>query len=318
MSLVGALLRRLAHLVAVLATVLVLAFALIQAAPGDPALLLAGPVAVPADLDRLRGELGQETALALRLAAWAGRAVQGDIGRSLVHGRPVAGLLRERAAVTAWLVGTSFGLALGLGCLGGWAAASRVGGRLDRGLAAATVLAMSLPSFTLALLLTLLVALSGGWLPTAGWIDPLVDPVGGLRSLALPAIALALAQLALIQRLSRAAWLAAGQPWVQTAQANGRSLAAARRHHVLPHGWPTIGVSAVMALSALLSGAVVIEALFAVPGLGLLVAGAVAAGDFPVVMGALLVLAPILALAQAAADTAQRWQDPSLALPIAR
>ncbi len=303
--------RRTLLAVPVLGLVAVLAFALMHLVPGDPALALLGTEADSAALARLRQVLALDRQIWVQFSAWIGQAVKGDFGRSIGTGRPVLSMLAAAAGPTASLTGAALALAVVVGVPAGVFAASR---RKSTGAAVVTTLALfglSVPGFWLGLLLIMALAIWIPLFPASGHVGLADDPVGHLRHLVLPALTLGIALAASTVRVTRTAMLQALRaPHMRTALAKGLPV----RQAVWRHGFATarVAILAQMAVQAgkVLGGVVVIETVFAWPGLGKLVVDAVFARDYPVIQGAVLLIAAVFVLINLAADVGQALLDP--------
>ncbi len=301
--------RRTLLAVPVLGLVAVLAFVLMHLVPGDPALALLGTEADSAALARLRQVLALDRQIWVQFSAWIGQAVKGDFGRSIGTGRPVLSMLAVAAGPTASL--TAAALAVVVGVPAGVFAATR---RISAGAAVVTTLALfglSVPGFWLGLLLIMALAVWIPLFPASGHVGLADDPVGHLRHLVLPALTLGIALAASTVRVTRTAMLQALRaPHMRTALAKGLPV----RQAVWRHGFATarVAILAQMAVQAgkVLGGVVVIETVFAWPGLGKLVVDAVFARDYPVIQGAVLLIAAVFVLINLAADVGQALLDP--------
>jgi len=327
-----ALLRRLGFAVVVVAAVSLITFCILALAPGDPARLLAGPQASPADIEKLRVALGLDQPLWRQYLAYAGRVLEGDFGTSVVTGRPVAVEIFSRAAATIELMMCAMLVAIGAGgALGVWAARNtgRWPDHLVRGLA---VFGVSAPGFWIGMLLILIFYRDLGLLPSGGRGGPL-DPTGptgfllvdgvlsgnvglvgeALRHLALPVLALALGEAGGVARLVRAQLLGIlEKDYMRMARAGGLSEGAAIWRHGLRNvAIPLIPVFA-LSLAQILSGSVVIETVFAWPGVGAYLVSSIFALDFPVILGFALLASVAYVFANLAADVAQAALDPRL------
>ncbi|MBX0331156.1 ABC transporter permease [Oscillochloris sp. ZM17-4] len=301
---IGYLLKRLGSAALVLIAVSFLVFALLDVVPGDVAEILAGDAASAEDVAALRHEMGLDLPLPVRYLRFAEAAIlHGDLGKSAVSGRPVADLLISRFGATVTLALASLALSLTVGTMAGLLAAARTGGYLDLAVMALTTLGESLPSFWVSLLLIQVFALKLGWLPVLG--------AGGPDHLVLPAVALALPAIALIARLVRSCLLdVKGADYVRTAHAKGLSRLIVWRDHIFRNGILPVITMLGLYLGNLLGGAFIIESIFAWPGLGRLVVQAIFDRDFPVVVGAVLLIALIYQLINVVVDMAHAWLDP--------
>ncbi|MHB1004129.1 MAG: ABC transporter permease [Chloroflexota bacterium] len=274
----------------VLATVLVVSFLVytgLTFAPGDAAEALLGENASAEQVAVLRQQLRLDAPLWERYGIYMGSALtRGDLGRSLVNDRPVAELVQERLGPTLTLAFVAIALAAVLGIGLGLLAATRSGSRLDVLITGGTVLGLALPPYWVALLLVQLFALRLRWLPVFG--------AGSAAHLVLPAIALALPGAAIVARLVRSGIIeVSGADFVRTALAKGLSPRQVMFRHILPNSLIPALMLLGLNLGHLIGGAFVIETIFAWPGLGRLTVQAIFDRDIPLVMGAVLVVAPL-------------------------
>lgn len=303
--------RRTLLAIPVLGLVAVLAFVLMRLVPGDPALALLGTEADDAAVARLRQALALDKPIWVQFSAWVGQALKGDFGRSIGTGRPVLSMLAAAAGPTVSLTAAALALAVVVGVPAGVFAATR---RRSAGATVVTTLALfglSVPGFWLGLLLIMALAIWIPLFPASGHVGLTDDPVGHLRHLVLPALTLGIALAASTVRVTRTAMLQALRaPHVRTALAKGLPV----RRAVWRHGFATarVAILAQVAVQAgkVLGGVVVIETVFAWPGLGKLVVDAVFARDYPVIQGAVLLIAAVFVLINLAADVGQALLDP--------
>lgn len=298
--------RRLLALVPTLIGVASLVFLLLHVVPGDPVDLMIGESAAPAARAELRSRLGLDRPLLVQYATWLAAAAHGDLGVSVRSGRPVAALIAERIpatallALAACLVAASIGIPLGI-----LAAATR-GGGVDRLARIVSLAAVATPSFWLGPMLVLLLSVELGWLPVAG--------SGTAAHLVLPALTLGAGMSGILVRMTRAALLETlSDDYVRTARAKGASTMRVLVVHALPNAASPLLSVLGLQLGAVLAGSVVTETIFAWPGLGRLVVEAIQARDYPVVQGAVLVIATTTVLANLAAELAQAAVDPRAA-----
>jgi peptide/nickel transport system permease protein len=316
---------RLAGAAALFWIVLSITFLLARAAPGDPATLLVPPDATADDRARLRAELGLDAPLAVQYARWAAGLFKGDLGESFARRAPVSAVLAEAIPVSAGLGAVSLGLTFLVGLALGMYQAARRGTILDRGLTIATTAIYAAPSFWLALALIATFTYGAArwgfpdWLrlPAFGMRDPASEATGfgALADLArhaiLPVLTLSAIGAAGIARYART--IAAdllSQDYVRTARAKGATRGRVYLRHVLANAWPPVVVLFALALPGLLSGSVFVEGVFAWPGMGRVTLAAVAARDYPVILGATAVYGGAVILANLAADLALPLLDP--------
>ncbi len=281
--------RRLVAFIPTLLGISFLVFLMLYFVPGDPAQMILGVDATPASIENLRATMGLDQPFVPRLLGWYGRAFQGDFGRSYYLDRTVVDAVAERIPVTLQLTGLALVIAVVLGVLAGVAAAIRQNTWIDATVMALSMLGLAVPGFLLGLLLIFFVALPTGWFPTGGHVALFTDPLGNLRSLALPAVSLGLAQAALIARMTRSSMLEVLRlDFVRTARAKGLSERNVVGRHVL--GNSLIPVLTVIGIAAgvLLGGAIAVETVFTLPGVGRLVISAVKRRDYPLIQGVIL------------------------------
>ncbi len=298
------LLRRLLGAVLVMLAISFITFVLLDSTPGDAADSLIGETASLEQMDTLRAQLGLDLPLLIRYGNYLEQAVfHSNLGKSLMTGRPVATLIGERLPYTIRLAAVALLIAVVLGSLVGLSAAVRPGGWLDLALMSVTTLGLSIPTFWVALLLIQLFAVKLRWLPVVG--------AGTPAHLVLPAICLALPLTAVIARLVRSSLLDVKQAdFIRTARSKGLTPTSIWGGHVLRNA--VIPVLTLLGLYAgrMLAGAVVIETIFAWPGLGRLTVQAILDSDFPVVIGAVLLIAALYQLLTLSVDVLHAVIDP--------
>ncbi|WP_069876913.1 ABC transporter permease [Bosea sp. BIWAKO-01] len=307
--------RRIASAILVLALVSLMSFALIWLVPGDTAAAFLDASATPEQVAALRTALGLDKALPLQMAEWYGRVLSGDLGQSVLLNRSVAGALLERLPVTLSLATFALAIAIALGVPAGVAAAVFHNRWPDQLFMTTALLGLSVPDFWLGLVMVLVFAVSLGWLPSGGFTAFGTDPLGWLKTVILPAFTLGLVQVGFIARMARASMLETlNQDFVRTANAKGLSRAYIVLRHGLPNAMiPILTVIGIVA-GALLGGAVIIEQVFSIPGIGRLIVGAIASRDFPVLQGGLLFLAVVYLLINLIVDLLYAVVDPRVRL----
>jgi peptide/nickel transport system permease protein len=308
-------LQRLLGLVGVLFGVSIVLFLALHLAPGDPAQLLLGPLVRPDDLARLRQDLGLDRPLPIQYLTWLGHVLQGDLGRSIASHRPVLIEIVERFQATALLAGASLLISAVVGITVGVLAAINRGGWIDRVSMVLALISMSTPSFWLGMVFIIVFSLVLGVLPGSGMISPRGD--GGvldvLTHLILPALTLAAVPTAVISRLTRSSMLEViGLDYVRTARGKGLSEGRLVVRHVVPNA--LIGVATLVGIEAgyLLAGAVLVETVFAWPGLGSLLVTSILKRDFPLVQGGVMLIALSYVLINLATDLAYAYLDPRI------
>ena len=306
-------LRRLLALVPVMLVVATVAFVLLHLAPGDPASVIAGPYASAEDVGRLRHQLGLDEPLLVQLGRWYWRLLQGDLGHSIFLRRPVIEAILDRAEPTLLLTSLATLVAVLIGVPAGIVAARRHGGALDQTVMLLALLGTSVPNFLLGLLLMLVFAVWLGWLPVAGYVALDVAPWRTLRSLLMPAFALGVVQAALIARITRSAMLdVLGEQFILAGRAKGLDERGVVYKHALKNAFVPILTVIGISFAVLLGGAVVIEQVFNIPGVGRLIIQAVLRRDYPVVQGVILVVGGIYVLVNLLVDLAYLLLDPRI------
>lgn len=316
----GWLLRRVGQAVLTLAVALVLLFVLMRAAPGDPLARIGESRPLSrAEIEGLRARYGLNQPVGTQFVRFVDGLVQGDLGISIEHGRPVTALLAERIPATLLLGGTVLLLNFTVGLWLGVRQAVRRGSREDRWLTTLSLTGYAMPSFWLGLILAWLVGVEWRLLPAAGMQDPLLDSDASLlvraadvgRHLVLPALTLSVVSIAATMRHQRSAMLEVLRlPYIMTARAKGLP-----EHEITwRHAWrnalfPVITLFGLW-LPILVSGSVFVEAVFAWPGLGSLAAAAVGSRDYPLLMGASLLVATLVVVSGFLTDVAYALLDP--------
>jgi peptide/nickel transport system permease protein len=305
--------RRLLLVTLVMAIVSVLIFAVVQILPGDVAVMILGTSATPQDLAALRVKLGLNRPAPLRYLDWIGGAIRGDWGSSLLYQMPVRPLVLERLGRSAVLAGLALvvgvPLAIGLGVL----SAVRRGGLVDHLVGLVSLVAVSLPEFIIGTVLILVFAFRFALLPPSSLIDPQASLWRAAPSLVLPVLTLVLSLLAHMSRMTRASMLEVlEQPYVRAARLRGlRPRRVILRHALRNALLPTVGIIAIN-VGYLIGGIVVVETVFAYPGLGRLMVDAVNHRDVPVIQMIGLVIALTYAMANLAADLAYAYLNPRI------
>jgi peptide/nickel transport system permease protein len=287
--------RRLALSLVLLLVVATVLFFSIHLLPGDPALLILGGDAAqttPEQLARVRARLGLDRPLAVQYAGWLGRLARGDLGTSLIDDRPVATDLANRLPRTLQLVVPATLLALAAGVPLGMLAARQRGRWLDPGTSAVALVGFSMPVFVTGMLLVAAFSLAFGWLPPAGYVPFRESPAGFLRHLVLPVLALAAAPMATVMRMTRSSVLEqVSLDYVRTARAKGLGERAVARRHVLRNALLPVTAVVGLQVGSMFAGAVLVEYIFAWPGLNGLLLNSLGSRDYPMIQGVVLLAA---------------------------
>lgn len=291
-------------------------FLLIKLVPGDPAVTLAGENATLERVTKIRGELGLDRPIVVQFLAWLGDAVRGDLGRSMISGDPVLGLVLDRCPVTLALAFLSLALATAGGVVLGVVAATSRGTWLDRLIAALSSLGVAVPPFWLGLMLVVAFAIETSVFPSYGYVRPSEGLVDWLHHLALPAATLAVSAVAEIARQTRGAMIdVLERDYVRTARAKGLPrLVVLLKHAAKNAAIPVVTVIGLQA-SLFLAGSVVVETIFGLPGLGSLVFNSVTQRDIPVIQGVVLASAVLVLAVNMLVDLTYRFFDPRLRAP---
>jgi peptide/nickel transport system permease protein len=291
--------------------VTLVSFFIMQIVPGDPASIIAGLGATPQEVERVREELGLNKPLLVQLVNWYRGLARGDLGDSVLLGRSVTRSIVERLPVTLSLSGYALAITLLIGLSSGVFAALRPNTWLDQCLMTVALLGVSLPSFWLGLMLIVLFAVQLDWLPSGGYVGITESFTGWLKSATLPAVSLALLQVGLLARITRSTMLEVlGQDYIRTARVKGLSAASVVGKHAFKNVLiPVVTVIGIV-FSLLLSGSVVIETVYSLPGVGRLLASAVLRRDYPVIQGGLLLVAAGLMVLNLLVDVLYAWIDP--------
>jgi peptide/nickel transport system permease protein len=303
--------KRLLQAVPILALVSLISFCIMKLVPGDPAVVMAGPSATPQELEHLRQTLGLDKPFATQITLFYVNLLQGDLGRSLMLGTPVTAAIIERTPATMAIAAYSLVLTLLIGLATGMLAALRHNTWVDQVLSIFALIGVSLPNFWLGLVMIVLFSVTLGWLPTGGYVDFGTDPVGWLRTATMPAVALAMLQIGLLTRITRSTMLEVlRQDYIRTARAKGLSeLKVVVKHAMANVMIPVMTVIGII-MSVLISGSVVVETVFSVPGIGSLLGNAILRRDYPLIQGGLLFVASGLMLINIMVDLLYAWFDP--------
>ncbi|MDE2334192.1 MAG: ABC transporter permease [Rhodospirillales bacterium] len=307
-----ALLRRLGQLLLVLVGVSLLAFLMVHLVPGDAAQIQLGASdASPQKLAILRHEMGLDRPLAVQYALWLGRVLRGDFGVSLDTGRPVLTEIADRAPVTAELTVAGLVLAVTLAIPAGCLMAALRGRTADVVVRLISVLGLTMPSFWLGTMLLYGASVSAPSLAVVGWVPFRQNPLANLERLVLPTIALALPVLASLARILRSAMIEAlEQDYIRTARAKGLPAWLVLARHALANALIPFMTAAGILAGYLFGGSVVVEQVFALPGLGRLMVGAIEARDYPLVQAAILLATAIFVVVNFVVDMLVMAADP--------
>ena len=304
-------LQRVLGMLAVMFVVVTIVFVIVRVAPGDPAAVMLGPDATAQDIAALRVRLGLDRPLAVQYLLFLGQLARGDLGESIFLNRPVLSALADRAEPTFFLTLFAIAIASAIAIPVGVLSAYRRGSFFDQAATTAAMLFASIPSFWLGLLLIQFFAVRLGLFPVSGYGGPGASFATRMSHLVLPATALGIVSSSLILRFTRASMLdVLNDDYVRTARSKGMSEIRVVMKHAFKNA--LIPILTVIGLTAalLVSGAVVTETVFGLPGVGSLVVSAVLRRDYPVIQGALLVIAALYVLINFLIDMTYLAIDP--------
>ncbi len=307
------LLRRVLAIIPVMLVVATVAFVLIHLAPGDPASVIAGPDASQEDVAKIRRQLGLDEALPMQLVRWYGRLLTGDLGNSIFLRRPVLEAVMDRVEPTLLLTLWGTVIAVLIGVPTGVIAARYHNSIVDQSCMGLALVGLSVPNFLLGLLMILCFGVWLGWLPVAGYVAPDAGLVKHLRSILMPSLALGLVQSAFIARITRSSMLdVLREQFILAGRAKGLAEPSVIYKHAFKNA--VIPVLTVIGINValLIGGAVVIETVFNIPGVGRLIVSAVLRRDYPVVQGVVLLIAVAYTLVNLAVDMAYLVIDPRI------
>lgn len=306
-------LRRLLATIPVMMMVALVVFAVLRLTPGDPAAIIAGDSAPPEQLDLIRHQMGLDRPIPMQFLLWLMQLVRGDLGSSLISGVPVLGMVTDRigpslSLATLTIVFTVL-VAIPLGVVAAW----QQGKLLDRAVMAFSVLGFSVPVFVTGYVLILVFSISLGWFPVQGY-KPLADGLWPfLQRLILPTIALSTIYIALIARITRTSIIEVmNEDYIRTARAKGLKESAVLMQHALRNAAVPIVTIIGVGIALLISGVVVTESVFNLPGLGRLVVEAVLARDYPVIQGLILLFSFVYILINLIVDVLYTVFDPRI------
>ena len=309
------LVRRLAVSLLVMLLVSFLTFGIIWLVPGDAASAFLDTSATPEQLQQIRHQLGLDQPFYEQMLSWYVHLLHGDLGNSIFLRRSVVTAIIERLPVTLSLTAIALALATVLGVAAGVLAALRHGHWSDQALSSLALLGLSVPEFWLGLMMIYLFAVDLGWFPTGGYVPPSESFMGWLLSLALPSLTLAAGSIGFVARMTRSAMLEVlGQDFIRTADAKGLSRIYVVARHGLPNALiPIVTVVGIIA-GGLLGGAIVVEQVFSLPGVGRLLIGAILSRDIPLIQGGLLMVALVFLLVNLVVDCTYARIDPRVRL----
>jgi peptide/nickel transport system permease protein len=309
------LINRILAAVPVLLGVSIITFALVRLIPGDPVQIMLGPEVLGNRAEEIRRLYGLDRPWPVQYIEWLTRALQGNLGTSLRSGLPVMESIIQRLPVTVELTVLSFIVGLIVGLPLAVAAARNRGRALDATLTGLSLLGISMPGFWLATLLMLWLSLALRWLPSIGYVALSEDPLDNIRHLIMPTIGLGLPFAATIMRFTRSSLLEVfNQDYIRTANAKGLNRNQVTYRHALKNALIPVMTVAAIQVGRLLGGAVIVEQIFALPGLGRYVFDAISNRDYPVLQGSVLVFTLVFILVNLGVDLLYGFVDPRIKL----
>jgi peptide/nickel transport system permease protein len=305
--------RRLLVTIVVLLLVSIISFTIMQLVPGDPAVVMAGLAATSDQIQAIREQFGLDQPFYVQLLRWYAGIAVGNMGESITLGRSVTQALMERLPATIALASVAFVLTVVLGIGAGIIAAVRQNTWIDQAIMSVAVIGVSVPSFWLGLIFIIVFAVMFDWLPAGGYVPFSESPSQWLTSLLLPAISLALLQIGLLARITRSAMVETlRQDFIRTAKSKGLPTWMVVGKHALKNVMVMVITVIGIIFSLMLSGSVVIETVFSIPGLGRLMASAILTRDYPLIQGGLLITAAMFVIINLIVDVLYAWVDPRI------
>jgi peptide/nickel transport system permease protein len=305
--------RRILATIPVMAVVALFVFSLLYIAPGDPAAVIAGDQATPADVERIRQSLGLDRPFFVQFGEWVWNIVHANLGTSMFTGLPVTKMIAQRIEPTLSLMAVTLVFAVAVAVPLGVVAAWRAGTFVDRAIMAFAVFGFSVPVFVVAYLLAFVFALQLEWLPVQGY-TPLSEGLWPwFQNLILPAVALGCVYMALIARITRAGMLEVlAQDYIRTARAKGIGQGGILFIHALKNASVPIVTVIGIGIALLIGGAVVTESVFVIPGLGRLTIDAILRRDYPVIQGVVVLFSFVYVLVNLLIDLLYTVLDPRI------
>ncbi len=305
--------RRILATVPVMAVVGIFVFLLLHLTPGDPAAVIAGDYASPADIARIRTKLGLDEPIYVQFWTWSSHVLRGDLGISIFSNLPVSQLIAQRMEPTLMLSAVTTVIAILVAVPLGVIAAWKAGTFVDRFTMVIAVLGFSVPVFVIGYILIYVFAIQLKWLPVQGYVSISEGFVPFIRSILLPSIALALLYTALIARITRASVLEVlTEDYIRTAHAKGLTSTAVLMRHALKNAAVPIVTIIGIGVALLIGGVVVTESVFNIPGLGRLTVDSILRRDYPIIQGVILFFASVYVVVNLIVDLSYTFFDPRI------
>lgn len=305
--------RRILATIPVMAVVAIFVFLLLHLTPGDPAAVIAGDYASPADVERIRERLGLNDPIYIQFGRWISHLAQGDLGISIFSNLPVSKLILQRVEPTVMLALTTMIIAIVLAVPMGVLAAWKAGSLIDRGTMLFAVLGFSVPVFVIGYVLMYIFSIQLKWLPVQGYVSYTEGFWPFLSRLILPAVALGTIYIALIARITRASVLEVlTEDYIRTAHAKGLKSNVVLMRHALKNAAVPIVTIIGIGIALLIGGVVVTESVFNIPGLGRLTVDSILRRDYPIIQGIILIFAGVYVLINMLIDITYTFLDPRI------
>jgi peptide/nickel transport system permease protein len=309
--------RRLITALIVIIIVSLLVFLVIRILPGDPVLIYLSRTEVnnltPQEIERVRHEFGLDKPMAIQYVNWIGQVVRGNLGQSLYQQEDVAKLMAQRLPITLNLSVLSFLLSGIIGITFGLICALRRGKAIDSTLTTIAIFGITIPTFWLAIMLIYLFGLKWQVLPLYGYVSPFTDFGANIKHIILPVFCMAIFPIASVTRQTRSSTLeVTRQDYIRTAWAKGLRERVIVIRHILKNGLIPVITLMGMSLSFILGGAVIIETVFSIPGMGRLSVDAVFSKDYPIIQAIILITATMVVLVNLGVDLLYGWLDPRI------
>ena len=303
--------RRLISIIPILWLVSVLVFSLIHLVPGDPVMVILGTTAEKVQVEAMRHKLGLDRPLLVQYGSWIGNLLRGELGRSIVSDEPVMEMILHRLPTTLTVAAAALLLSLSISIPAGILSSLRHNTYTDYVFMGLVILAVSMPSFWLALLFILLFSVKLRLLPMMGWVSIFADFWEGLKYLILPAMSLAFILAAVVARMTRSSMLEVlREDYIVTALSKGTPKRLIVFKHALKNAFAPVLTIIGFQVGFLLGGTVVIEDIYSIPGVGRLIFTAITNRDYPVVQGCILMVTVVYVFVNAAVDLAYAYFDP--------
>ena len=305
--------KRVFATIPVMGVVALFVFLMLRLSPGDPATVIAGDYASPADIERIREQLGLNEPIFFQFTTWIWSLAQGDLGISIFSNLPVTQLIGQRLEPTLMLAATTLVFAVVVAVPLGIIAAWKAGTWIDRGIMIFSVAGFSIPVFVLGYLLIYQFSLNLGWLPVQGYKSPFEQPLAFLHHIVLPTVTLSVIYIALIARITRASVLEVlEEDYIRTARAKGQTERRVLLGHALKNAAVPIVTVIGLGIALLIGGVVITESVYNIPGLGRLVVDAILKRDYPIIQGLILMFSFVYILINLTIDIAYTLLDPRI------